>query len=157
MESVVPGPHMFQRTKNSVTKSNNISPAHLGTCQHGHGFRLFMTSSACCTKERHVSYKFNDYYSAVEEAAQTNERFLVARAKYMKEEDPDEQERALRRWKFIEAVDFYIEQNKRARKRHVEFIYDALKQMKKHGVERDLACYKALVKVRICIFWYFTF
>ena len=109
--------------------------------------RMFSTSQ--CLLAEKTSHHFDDYYTAVVEATETNKRFQMLREKYRIVEDPDDQERAMQRWKFIEAVDFYIEQSDNTRRKHTEFIYDAMKQMKKYGVHRDLTCYKALIKVLV--------
>jgi len=108
-----------------------------------------MFSTSQCLSAEKTSHHFDDYYTAVVEATETNKRFQMLREKYRIVEDPDDQERAMQRWKFIEAVDFYIEQSDNTRRKHTEFIYDAMKQMKKYGVHRDLTCYKALIKVLV--------
>lgn len=107
--------------------------------------RSFSTSHRCFRAK--VSQQFDDYYTAIVEATKTSKRFQLLQEKFKDVNDPDEQEILERRWKFIEAVDFYIDQTDSTRRRHTDFIYDALKQMKKYGVDRDLACYKALIKV----------
>lgn len=130
-----------------VNKVNAQPNIPLLKCGNSVDTRLFHMSTRLSSKHEPVSQDFDDYYTAVTKAVDTSERFQKLKEKFQSFSDPDEQERAIKRWKFIEAVDFYVEQNEKSQRRHTDFIYDALNKMKQYGVHRDLACYKALIKV----------
>ncbi|XP_045214180.1 evolutionarily conserved signaling intermediate in Toll pathway, mitochondrial-like [Mercenaria mercenaria] len=98
-----------------------------------------------------VTKSFDEYYSAVLEAHKSNENLILYKYREISK-DESEREIQLRRWMFNEAVDIYIEKSdsphaSALRRGHVEFISQALQRMRELGVHRELACYKALIKV----------
>lgn len=94
---------------------------------------------------------FDEYYTAVIEAHKKNENLVMYKYKELSD-NAAVREAEIRRWMFNEAVDIYIEKTETPqasglRRGHIEFIYQALDRMKELGVNRELACYKALIKV----------
>ena len=101
-----------------------------------------------------ISASFDEYYSAVIEAHKSDDKLVAFKYQEMSD-DKTERDIELRRWMFVEAVDIYIQKSDSVhhsglRRGHIDFITEALSRMKDLGVHRDLACYKALIKVVLC-------
>ncbi|XP_052262814.1 evolutionarily conserved signaling intermediate in Toll pathway, mitochondrial-like [Dreissena polymorpha] len=102
--------------------------------------------SSCVLEQNNSKAMFQEYYTAVLTEVHSNER-LKAVTNFQHLSDPILKERALKKWIFIEAVNAYLAKNGENRRGYVEFIYDALEQMKPLEVHRDLDCYKALISI----------
>lgn len=103
-------------------------------------------------QEKKVVKSFDEYYSAVIEAHRNSESLRQYKYRELPE-DATESDIQLRRSMFTEAVDIYVEKTDSPhftgiRRGHIEFTSQALERMRELGVHRELACYKALMKVR---------
>lgn len=97
-------------------------------------------------KKEAKSY-FQEFYSVVKNDVEKsqNKKGLIELKRLMEAQKIDPQ-RAVNHWIFREVIDLYIKQNPN-RRRHVEFIDEALSLMKEFGVQRNIECYKSVMRV----------
>lgn len=112
--------------------------------------RQISTSKAHRCESR-LTELFDAYYEAVVDAHKSNENLILYKYKALSD-NPKERDIQLKKWMFTEAVDIYVNKTDSPhqsglRRGHIEFIRQALQRMNELGLQRELDCYKALLKV----------